>query len=135
MKVTISGRIMLDSMECHHCKAKIFGSNIDIVDVCETCGAKYELVNTNLSGKDVTAEFKFEGFNCLEQGYFDKCQNTCPAPFMYCKDHCNDAAIQKAENAIKSAEKTVQKEKDKLELIKKSKKTWMVTELSGINDE
>ena len=135
MNIHVKGNIVLDGIECRHCKNKVLGSVLESIGVCDNCGARYELLNTNLSNQKVTVEFKFEGFNCLEISFFSKCNNICPAPFMYCRSHSDDVSIKRAEGTVESAKKTVEKEKDKLNMIKESKKTWMVTKLSGIEDE
>jgi len=135
MNIHIKGRIVLDGIDCRHCSKTIFNSSLENIMICNSCGARYELVNININNNEPLTEYTFTGFNCIEQSWLEKCTNTCPAPFMFCKNHSDDHNIKKAEESIKAAEEKVIEAEDKLKAIKESKKTWMVTELSGISDE
>jgi hypothetical protein len=133
--IHVRGRVMLDAVDCQHCNSKIFNSSLENIEVCESCGAKYKLVTVNMSDNEPKAEYTFSGFNCIDRTYFSQCNNTCPAPFMYCQYHCDDDSIKKAEKSIDDAKEKVVEAEEKLKAVKESKKTWMVTELSGISNE
>ena len=135
MNIHVKGKIVLEGIECQHCNNKILNGTLEDIHVCSSCGARYKGVATKLNNGEPTVEYTFTGFNCIEMNYFDKCNNTCPAPFMYCQYHCNDASIEKAKRVIEEAKNKVEEAKDKLKAVEESKKTWMITELSGINDE
>jgi hypothetical protein len=138
MNVHVKGRIVLNGIDCQHCNRKIFNnvnSSMKDIEICESCGARYKLVNININNGEPSVEYTFTGFNCIEQGWLEKCTNTCPAPFMYCQNHSDDDSIKKAEKHIEEAKEKVTAAEDKLKSVKESKKTWMVTELSGIKNE
>jgi len=135
MSIHVKGKIMLDGVECQHCKNKILNGQLEDIHVCNSCGARYKLVRTNFTNGEPNMEYAFSGFNCIERNYFDKCNNTCPAPFMYCQYHCNDDSINKAKRAIDEAKSKVTDAESKLKAVEESKKTWMITELSGIDNE
>ena len=135
----VEGSILLNQVKCQHCDNNILGEAMVRETICKKCGAKYKLISVTTLHSDIDneikAEYQFENFNCIQLEFFDKCKNTCPAPFMFCKDHTNDTFIKISENMIERAEIKLVESKEKLELIKKSKKNWMITELSGIDNE
>ena len=137
----VKGSILLKTTECQHCSHPVFSASEAMPKntICKKCGAKYEIVEVKtLCGEkdnDIEVEYNFEDFNCLELGFFNSCKNTCPAPYMFCKGHSSDAFIDNIKTQISKAGTRVIELKDKLELIQKSKKNWMVTELSGIKNE
>ena len=135
MSIIVNGKAVLDSFDCQHCKNKIFNITLDETCVCKTCGSKYKLIDLKISNQQISAEFEFEGFCCLEQGYINKCNNMCPAPSMFCMIHSDESSIKKTKDSIKIAEDAVERERNKLDLIIKSKKTWIITNLSGIENE
>jgi rRNA maturation endonuclease Nob1 len=135
MNIHVKGKIVLDGIDCQHCNHKVLNGSLEETEICESCGARYKLVNVNINNNEPNSEYAFTGFNCIERGWLDKCHNTCPAPFMYCKYHSDDASIEKAKKAIDEAKCKVVEAEERLKVVEESKKTWMVTELSGINDE
>lgn len=136
MNIHVKGKVILEGVECHHCKNTILDSYILNTEICKSCGARYDLISTNVENNLIDAEYIFGGFNCMEQGWLEKCTNICPAPFMYCRQHSNDDSIKKAEREIEEAKGKVDQAKSKLDTIRESKKTWIVTKLSGMdNDE
>jgi hypothetical protein len=135
MNIHVKGKITLNGAECQHCDNKILNKVLEDIHICNLCGAKYKVVNINLNNGEPGVEYTFIGFNCIEISYLNKCNNTCPAPFMYCQYHCNDESIRKTKRLIEEAKNKVKEAEDKLKAIKESKKTWMITELSGIDDK
>lgn len=135
MNIHVKGKIVLDGIKCQHCDTCVLNGSPDNTEICSSCGAKYKLINVNINNNKSNVEYTFVNFNCIDQNWSGKCNNICPTPYMYCQSHSDDDSIEKAEKSIEVAKTKVVEAEDKLKTIKKSKKTWMITELSGIKDE
>jgi len=135
MIIKVEGKISLSAFNCFNCQAPIMLSNANAFEVCDDCGGKYKRTNVSFCNNKVEVEFMSDGFGCLEQGYFAKCNNSCPGPNMYCKEHSNDDALDRAKQALKSSEETVRKREDRIRQIKESRKTWAISKLSGLDNE
>lgn len=94
------------------------------------CGALYD-VDIGEKDGEFWCEFNSAGFACIEYG----CENTCPTSQTYCREHCDDKAAENVNRAIKYHEQDVERQKEKLDLILESRKTWAVLDLSGVEED
>ena len=123
MTFNVSGNIILDIVECCHCDKKIRFSLERKCENCITCGARYIQVECKSDNEIMNCIYDFNGFICK---YYN-CNNECPLSFMYCTEHCDDKFIISSENSIRDSLSRIENEKEKIKLIEKSKKTWLVT--------
>lgn len=130
MTFEITGKIILELAQCLHCEYKFRFDISNNIERCNNCGASYKLIQYSTDTSEVLCSYKFDNFLCR---YF-KCDNKCPLPFMYCIEHCGTKYIGKVEDNIKYANSTIKSDREKINLMKESKKTWMITKLSGINE-
>ena len=132
MTFKVIGKIILELTQCLHCEYKLRFNISNKTERCNNCGASYKLINhseNNIELSEVSCNYNFDSFMCK---YF-KCDNKCPLPFMFCVEHCDDKFIERIEYNIKMANSTIESNNEKIRLMKESKKTWMITKLSGIN--
>lgn len=119
--------------KCEQCDTKVINDDLQTLGVCGNCGAQYKLqAYTEMSDGKFEVEYNFIGFGCIEGSVFDTCYNTCPAPYMFCKDHSSEEAEKRIKQNIKNAEHNLEKIKDKLDRILESRKQWLVVELGGV---
>jgi len=102
---------------------------------CKECGAVYNLTERKLNDENVELDYDFAGFNCIHTTYDSTCSNACPAAQMYCKEHTSDESFESAKSSIGYAEKSLEAAKDVLEKMEESKKTWLIQEVSGIDED
>lgn len=131
----VLGTIWLEDIECNHCGHKISVRVKEDHAQCPVCGALYEKQHLSLNQDSVSATYEFLGFACMYSSGFDKCKNICPSPYMYCADHSNEETISKQEDSIQHYKKRLEKEEDRLKMMKESRKTWIVMKLSGIDEQ
>lgn len=119
---------------CAHCdnEIRVYGHSEEIK--CPECGALYTLSKSEIGDGQAQYEYEFVGFNCIYNSFMDKCENMCPAPFMFCEEHVSDKFINEAERNIKSCEARLQESVERLDKMNESKKTWMIGKLSGIDE-
>jgi len=135
MTLQVTGKINMQSVECEKCGTVIQQWVYSDIITCSSCGAIYNVTQSELVDQYVKYEFEFTEFQCMHKTISESCQNACPAPGMYCREHVSDDAFKEAHNSIKYAEERLEAANDKLELMKESKKTWLIQEVSGIGDE
>lgn len=133
----ICGKIILEEFKCLNCgEIESFDKSVKEIRSCRECGALYRLTSLLTDAEyKVKVEYEMDGFLCLEQTYFNKCKNCCPAPYMYCKEHSSEEAIQKAKEDIESAKRALEKAENKLEKVEASRKNWIITDISGLNSD
>lgn len=133
MSLKISGKILLQDTACIKCDSIIkLYSKTDTVR-CENCGAFYGSYNLNINEQEIEYTYDFSSFRCILSG-IKKCENICPAPFMFCKEHTTDECFEKVNSELKYSEKRIADIKEKLERMEESKKNWIIKELSGIDE-
>ena len=134
MSLKTVGKILTQDTNCIKCgsQLRIYGKPNEIS--CG-CGAHYGILCAEIVEQQVEMEYAFMGFICIHSTFSDSCKNSCPAPNMYCKDHCSDKAIESAKKEIDYAEQRVIQTKNKLAALEESKKTWLINEMSGLSDE
>lgn len=122
---------MQDS-KCERCgfKLKLWKKTDSIR--CDECGAQYELVSAENQDVQMNYEFEFVGFKCMFSALQGTCNNDCPAPEMYCKEHLTDDSFKYAKLNITHAEKRLEEVKGVLERMEESKKTYLIKEISGV---
>jgi len=140
--LTVTGKISMYDVTCIKCNGKISGYKILKEFICE-CGAKYDV---NLTGNpkvlmgpkgDPTVEYlyNFLGFVCIHSSYSDRCENICPASFMYCKEHSDESSMDDIKKSIVYAEGNLNKIKESFERMQESRKTWLIKKVSGIDEQ
>lgn len=137
MSLSVIGKISMQSPECIKC-----GENIKLyarsnILRCESCGAFYEMQTQNLGDQHVEFTYDFKSYKCMNKVIFekDKCEEECPAPHMYCLNHLTDEHFTQARSGITYAEQRVEEAKDKVQRMEEAKKTWLIKEVSGIDDQ
>ena len=133
--LTITGKINLLETTCIKCHCKIYGIKEPEKVKCANCGATYELTHTEAQAQQIFYEYDFIGFKCLHRDYLNFCDNLCPAPEMYCREHSEQKDIDKAEQTIKHIETRLDDAQRDLDRIEESKKTWIISDLSGVSIE
>lgn len=136
MTVKCNGKIVLSDFTCIHCGHKSIFLDMKSAWHCAKCGAKYKLMGHTINNLgNIECEYNMNGFNCIQGSYTNKCDNVCPAPYMYCKEHSDKEHLERAKRAVSDAAKRVEDAKSNYKLVEESRKTWMITELSGMDDE
>lgn len=121
--------------ECIKC-----GENIDTYsrsDVlrCDNCGATYESVAYQMGDQHVEFTYEFRAYKCMHSTLFDKCEAECPAPYMNCLEHLEEKHFNQAKSRIKDALEKVEQTKETLRRMEEAKKTWLIKEVSGIDED
>lgn len=134
MSLKVVGKIYPQDVHCIKCndQIKIYGKPDEMA--CG-CGANYSILKAHIVDQQVEMEYKFMGFVCVQSGFNSNCKNPCPAPNMYCKEHCSDEAIASAKRDIEYAEQRMVQNKNKLASLEESKKTWLINQMSGLNEQ
>lgn len=101
---------------------------------CENCGANYKSAGFDLNEQDIECSYEFNEFKCILGG-IKKCENTCPAPFMFCREHTTDECFNKINSELQYAEKRFNDIKEKIERMEESKKNWIIKDLSRIDEQ
>jgi hypothetical protein len=125
---------MQDSM-CIKCGTKIQCWSYRESIKCKCCGALYEIENKDVGDQEIEFTYKFLGFKCIYSSALDSCDNTCPAPQMFCKEHTSDDSFAAAKKSIEYAENRLELAKETLNQMEESKKTWLIQEVSGIDED
>lgn len=135
MTLHITGRISLQDSKCEKCDSTIqVWKKTDSIK-CKHCGALYEITSTDISSENLSFTYDFISFKCVHSDISGPCENSCPAPGMYCKEHVSDKSFKGAKDSIKYAEVRLQDAKDTLERMEESKKTWLIQEVSGLDEQ
>ncbi|KKL96795.1 hypothetical protein LCGC14_1840890 [marine sediment metagenome] len=133
MTLQITGKISLQSPICEKCGENImlwaYSENIS----CTECGAVYHVSKSELKDQYMEYEFDFVEFQCIQKSITESCQNVCPAPSMFCKEHTSDESFKEAKNAIQYAMNRVATTKEKLKKMEESKKIHLIQKVSGID--
>jgi len=95
----------------------------------------YEIESKDVGDHQIDFTYKFIGFKCVYSSALEGCDNTCPAPHMYCKEHTSDASFESARKSIQYAENRLELAKETLQQMEESKKTWLIQEVSGIDED
>ena len=134
MSLKLIGKIYVQDTNCIRCNAplKIYGKPDELS--CG-CGAHYGILKAEIVEQQVEMEYAFMGFICIHSGFNQSCRVSCPAPNMYCKEHCSDKAIDSAKKDIEYSEQRTIQAKNKLVSLEESKKTWLISEMSGLNEQ
>lgn len=134
MEIKITGTVYFGQLDCPNCSSPIL-FNGDIQIKCKKCGAFMQVKSTKIVDYKMECILNYDGFVCINSAYQNTCFNVCPAEYMYCKEHCKQENIDDQKKRIKSAEEDLSEQKEKLKLIEASRKTWLITKLSGIDEE
>ena len=120
---------------CEKCRAtiKIWTKSNKIK--CRECGSLYELESSESGDQHINYVFSFVGFECIHSALSSACNNLCPAPGMFCKEHVSDESFKAIENSISYVAQRLVTAEATLEQMKESKKTWLIQEVSGINEQ
>lgn len=130
------GKAIIYNFECAHCGYKDHSMEMKANWSCVKCGARYSLVSHLVDANgEIDYEYDMVGFVCIQNDFMEKCDNQCPAPYMYCKVHSSEKHLERAKKSIDDAKRRVEDAKHKCKLVEESRKTWMITELSGIDNE
>lgn len=134
MSLKVVGKIYPQDVHCIKCseQIKVYGKPDEMS--C-SCGANYSILKANIVDQQVEMEYKFMGFVCIYSSYSSTCKNSCPAPNMFCKEHCSDEAIVSAKKDIEYAEQRVAQTKNKLASLEESKRTWLINQMSGLDEQ
>ncbi len=136
LALTITGKILFQDFDCVRCSHKIRLYNFDPTNIkCGDCGAVYILIDQKVQDgyKTVNFGYDFYGFKCIYSG-IDACENLCPSPFMYCKEHCSDQSLERIKDDISFNMDKIKNLKNKLELMEESKKNWLISEVAGLDE-
>jgi hypothetical protein len=135
LSLIVVGKIMIKDISCQHCGNFIsMWARSDFIK-CNMCGASYEVKKSTLKDQHVEYEFDFVGFQCIYNNVGSTCKNTCPSQGMYCEDHVSDKSFEKASSSISYFKKQVENAEERLEIMKESKKTWLILKLSGMEED
>ncbi len=130
MSIQVKGRIILDNFKCSHCSNSISSTMIETVR-CGDCRAVFKREEVNIDEASVEVSYTFTDFGCLNTG----CDEICPSPYMYCKTHSSEEEIEKHRKSLQYAKDRLDKELSKLDVMERSRKTWLIMELGGVEDE
>jgi len=135
--ITDKGKLTLPNFNCVNCGNQgVFELRVCKKWRCGGCGARYVLISYFLDDDDeVKIEYKMSGFTCMKNSYLDKCDNECPSTNMYCKDHSTEMDLQKALEAVSYAKKRVSEAELEYKRVEESRKAWLISGLSGIDEE
>jgi len=135
MTLIAVGKINIPNVMCEKCGSSIQMHAYQAVVKCSTCGSTYELASSEIKEGNVEMTFEFAEFQCMHKTYSEQCQNKCPASEMYCKKHTSDEAFKDAHNSVSYYREYLAEAEDKLNRMEESKKTWLIEEVSGINED
>lgn len=124
--------------DCLRCDGKISVGRLAQGAKCSACGATYEYKKRDIGEREIDYFFEFRGFSCIRrESTFsrDGCNNVCPGPGMFCKEHLSDKEFSKAQDAIKYAEQRLDESKEALSRMNESKRLWLVNRMSGIDEQ
>lgn len=102
---------------------------------CKNCGALYDIISSELQDQHIDYVFNFIEFRCINVAALKDCDNACPAPGMYCKEHVSDTSFTSVRSSISYATQRLADAKEILERMEESKKTWLIQEVSGIDEQ
>jgi len=131
----VIGKIAMQDPTCEKCGTKIQIWKYTDTVKCKECGASYKLIVSELHDLHIDYEFEFAEFRCVNVTTFANCDNICPAPEMYCKEHVSDVSFDAVKSSINYAVKRLSDAKDNLERMEESKKIYLIQEVSGINGQ
>jgi hypothetical protein len=135
MTLTAIGKINIPSIMCEKCGCAIQMYSYQTEIKCAACGSTYELISSAIQEGNVEMVYEFAEFQCMHKTYSEQCPNKCPAPEMYCKQHTSDEAFKDACSSVKYCKERLAEAEDKLNRMEESKKTWLIEEVSGINED
>lgn len=135
LSLHIIGKIIMQDSMCIKCGTKIQSWVRSDTIRCKICGAIYEVEDSTVGDQTVEYTYKFVGFHCIHSSSLESCDNICPASHMYCKDHTSDSSFEAANNSIRYAEERLEIVKETLTQMEESKKTWLIQEVSGIDED
>jgi hypothetical protein len=131
----VIGKIAMQDPVCEKCSTKIPIWKRDNIIKCRECGAFYTIIDSELQDQHIDYSFNFVGFKCINITNFQGCDNICPAPGMYCREHVSDSNFITAKNSITYAIERLADAKENLKRMEESKKTWLIQEVSGIDEQ
>lgn len=132
------------NIRCEKCDHNIYPKDNQTTIKCHNCGAFYALSGSVECSIDKVAIFDFVEYKCLHRGLasdrssgnmYEDCNNTCPIAGMYCKDHCTEKDIESAKSSVSYAYKRLKDSEEHLDVLRESKKVWLIKEISGIDEE
>jgi len=131
----VIGKIAMQDAQCIKCSEsmKLYARS-DVLR-CDNCGSFYEQVGQQPGDQHIEFTYDFKNYRCTHTTYMDKCENECPAPYMYCLEHLKEENFNEAKRIIVSAEERVEHSKEILSRMEEAKKTWLIKEVSGIDDQ
>lgn len=139
MVLSAIGKIVMMNTVCIKCNSTISIFSGDRSSTkCLSCGAFYSKKLPPLSISDhseVTIDYEFIEYRCMHSYFSDACTNVCPAQSMFCEGHSDDRSINYAIQDVSYCEARLLEAKEKLSLINESKKTWLIANISGINEK
>ena len=119
---------------CTECKYKIQFYNSFNNIRCNNCGAYYMVESKLIVNSGVEFMYNFIEFKCT-YSFMEPCLNVCPMPYMFCKSHITEECAKQIKSSYIYASNALQRSKDRLKRIQESKKTWVITRLSGIDEK
>lgn len=137
MSIEIEGYFYFNTTKCQGCGADFTPKKVNAKIACPNCGASYKETIRNIDDSNGTLKMtcEFDGYSCTFSKYGERCSGKCPAPGMFCMTHCDDVIIEDIQKDIIYNDKKIEEAKARLQQIEESKKTWMITELSGLSEE
>lgn len=139
MTLTVIGKITMQNVQnvmCEKCGAIINLYNYAPIIRCDSCGASYNVSTSDMKDtQNMEFTFDFTGFQCMYKSFSSVCANKCPAPEMFCKEHTSDNAFKDAQTGIKYCKERLAEAEDRLRKMEESKKTWLIMEVSGLDED
>lgn len=135
MTLIAVGKISMPNIMCEKCGMTMQMYNYQPMLKCPSCGSMYKLESSVIQEGNVEMTYEFTEFQCLHKTYSEQCKNKCPAPEMFCKEHTSEAAFEEANKSVKYYQDLLAGAEEKLRKMEESKKTWLIEEVSGINED
>ena len=142
MNLIVPIKMMYGDVDCLICSTGIKVRDKGDSLRCGDCGAHYSLIAENVYCDDPNLMYEFAGHMCLHNNTGINltveerwCQEVCPTSRMYCKIHCADSYIDNARGGVSYSKGRVARAEELLDTLEESKKTWLIKELSGIDED
>ncbi len=137
MSILVKGKLWMDELACIHCSNGVKVNLEDELSKCSDCGALYKIESKEVSKNEVIISCSFEGYGCIQHSFINikSCQSQCPSPYMFCETHSTEKCIEQQKEKLQSMGRDIDNQKSRLDLMEKSRATWLIMELSGINEK
>ena len=135
MSIIAVGKINMQNATCAHCSASIstWRWNQEDMVTCSECGAVYRKGGSELKVDEVHVIYDFVEFRCLCK-LPSPCTNVCPTGGMFCQEHVSDEEFKKVNDGKKYHLDRIAEVEKVLNRMSESKKTWLITQIGGLND-